>query len=176
MKFSLQPRLENDLLILEPLQKEDFEALYKVASEKEVWAQHPNPDRYKREVFQKFFEGAILSAGAFKITDKKSGELAGSSRFYDYNEADNSILIGYTFYGTKFWGTGLNHKTKRIMMDYIFQYVDTVIFHIGAENLRSQISISRLGAEKVDEQLVEYFGERPKLNFIYQIKKENYQK
>ncbi|MFW2135892.1 GNAT family N-acetyltransferase [Chryseobacterium sp. TY4] len=176
MKFSLQPRLENDLLILEPLQKEDFEALYKVASEKEVWAQHPNPDRYKREVFQKFFEGAILSGGAFKITDKKSGELAGSSRFYDYNEADNSILIGYTFYGTKFWGTGLNHKTKHIMMDYIFQYVNTVIFHIGAENLRSQISISRLGAEKVDEQLVEYFGERPKLNFIYQIKKENYQK
>ena len=45
MDFSLQPRLENDFLILEPLQKEDFEALYKVASEKEVWAQHPNPDR-----------------------------------------------------------------------------------------------------------------------------------
>ncbi|SKC07977.1 Protein N-acetyltransferase, RimJ/RimL family [Soonwooa buanensis] len=176
MEFSLQPRLENDFLILEPLQKEDFEALYKVASEKEVWAQHPNPDRYKREVFQNFFEGAIQSGGAFKIYDKNSGELAGSSRFYDYNDADNSILIGYTFYGTNFWGTGLNHKAKRIMMDYIFQYVDKVIFHIGAENLRSQISISRLGAEKFDEQLVEYFGESPKLNFIYQIKKENYLK
>ncbi|MGN6541440.1 MAG: hypothetical protein ACTHK8_03650 [Ginsengibacter sp.] len=45
-------------------------------------------------------------------------------------------------------------------------------FHIGADNIRSQIAIIRLGAEKVAEQEVTYFGEAPKLNFMYEISKE----
>lgn len=172
MEFSLQTRLENEILILEPLSKEDFEAIYAVACEKEIWAQHPNPDRYKRAVFENFFEGAMQSGGAFKIIDKKSGKVAGSTRFYDYNTEDKSILIGYTFYGTQFWGTGINHSAKKLMMAYIFQFVDKVIFHIGATNLRSQISIERLDAQKIGEEEVVYFGETSKLNFVYQITKK----
>jgi hypothetical protein len=35
-----------------------------------VWEQHPNKDRYQREVFENFFKGAIESKGAFKIVEK----------------------------------------------------------------------------------------------------------
>lgn len=174
MNFSIQPELENETALLVPLQESDFEALYQSASDPKIWEQHPNPDRYKRDVFQTFFEGAILSKGAFKIIDKKSGRVAGSSRFYDYNSEDNSILMGYTFYATEFWGTGINHRVKKLMMDYIFQFVDRIIFHIGAKNIRSQVSIERLGAQKIKEQEVEYFGEPSRLNFIYQINKKDY--
>ncbi len=173
MTFSIQTKLENEFVILEPLLESDFEEVYHAASDPKVWEQHPNPDRYKREVFQNFFNGAILSKGAFKIIDKKTGNIAGSTRFYDYNPEENSILIGYTFYATEYWGTGINHSVKKLMKDYIFQYVDRVIFHIGAENYRSQVSIQRLGAKKIAEQQVEYFGESPKLNFIFEIKKED---
>jgi hypothetical protein len=31
------------------------------------------------------------SRGAFKIIEKNTGEIAGSTRFYDYNSEDNSI-------------------------------------------------------------------------------------
>ena len=71
----------------------------------------------------------------------------GSTRFYDYNEEDNSIFIGYTFYATKFWGTGINPKVKHLMMDYIFQYVDKINFHVGEDNKRSRIAMERLGAK-----------------------------
>lgn len=174
MDFSLQPRLENENIILEPLLENDFELLYDVAKERKIWLQHPNPDRYKREIFKTFFEGAMLSGGAFKIIDKKSGNVVGSSRFYNYSVTNNNIFIGYTFYGSQYWGTGINHQAKKLMLQYIFQFVDEVTFHVGANNVPSQTSIERLGAKKITEQEVEYFGEMPRLNFVYSIKKSDY--
>jgi RimJ/RimL family protein N-acetyltransferase len=174
MHINIQPTLENDKVVLCPLLEQDFEALYEVASDPEIWEQHPNKDRWKREVFKTFFEGAIKSKGAFKIMDKTNGKILGSTRFYDYNEAQNSILIGYTFYATPCWGKGINSAVKTMMLDYIFQFVSTVHFHIGAENIRSQIAISRLGAAKIGEQEVTYFGELPKLNYVYELNKREW--
>lgn len=174
MTFNLQPQhLKNEFIQLFPLQQDDFEALYTVASDPLVWEQHPNKLRYQREVFQNFFEGAIQSQGAFLIRDVQTNEVVGSSRFYDFDENDNSILIGYTFIGRKFWGKDYNKSLKKLMLDYAFQYVDKVYFHIGAQNYRSQKAIEKIGAIKVDEQEVEYYGEEAKMNYIYQIKKPN---
>lgn len=170
--FDLQPVLENDTVLLQPLQEEDFEALYQVASDPKIWEQHPNKDRWKKDVFQVFFEGAMQSKGAFKIIDKTKGQIAGSTRVYDYNATDHSILIGYTFYARAYWGKGVNLAVKALLLDYLFQYVSKVGFHIGAANLRSQIAIGRLGAQKVGEQEIAYFGEASKLNFIYAIERE----
>lgn len=171
MSINIQPTLENEKVVLYPLKEQDFEDLYAAAANPKIWEQHPNKERWQREVFKNFFAGAIQSKGAFKIVDKATGNTIGSTRFYEYNEADNSILIGYTFYTTEFWGKGINHLVKRMMLNYIFQYVSAVTFHIGADNVRSQISISRLGIAKTAEEQVAYFGEQPKLNFIYRITK-----
>lgn len=172
MNINIQPVLENENIILYPLQEQDFEEVYLAASDPAVWAQHPNKERWQREVFKNFFDGAMKSEGAFKIVDKISGHAIGSTRFYDYSEAGNSILIGYTFFATAYWGKGINHAVKALMLDYIFQFVSVVIFHIGAENIRSQISIGRLGIAKTGEEEVAYFGESSKLNFVYRITKE----
>src|ERR1700759_2978291 len=102
MAIDLQPTLENTTALLKPLEEEDFEALYLTASDPKIWEQHPNKDRWQREGFLNYFKGAIESKGAFKIIDKKTGEIAGSTRFYNYDEATSSVLIGYTFYAMKF--------------------------------------------------------------------------
>jgi N-acetyltransferase len=170
--FNIQQVLENNNVLLRPLQEEDFDALYAVASDPEIWEQHPNRDRWKKAVFQVFFDGAIQSKGAFKIISKETGEVIGSTRYYDYNQQENSIFIGYTFYATKCWGTGINHSVKKMMLDYLFQFVSKVYFHIGAANIRSQIAIGRLGAEKIAEQSVAYVGEAAKLNYVYVIEKK----
>ena len=174
MNFSIQPILENDYVKLIPLKENDFEQLFSVASDPLVWEQHPNKDRYKRDVFKRFFEGALESGGAFKIIEKNTGEIAGSTRFYNYNAADNSIFIGYTFYARKFWGTKMNPQVKKLMLDYIFQFVDKVNFHVGKDNLRSQKAMEKLGAKKVDEVIVAYYGEPDRLNVVFEILKTDY--
>jgi RimJ/RimL family protein N-acetyltransferase len=169
--IDLQPTLENERVILRPLQEQDFDVLYNVAADPAIWLQHPNKDRWKKEVFSTFFEGAMKSGGAFLVIDKITGTAIGSTRFYDHNPEDSSIFIGYTFYATAYWGKGINPMVKALMLDYIFKFVNSVYFHIGAENIRSQTAITRLGAVKVGEQEVRYFGEPPKLNFVYEITK-----
>lgn len=169
--MNIQATLENENVKLVPLNPNDFEELFSVASDPKIWEQHPNKDRYQREVFEKFFQGAIESKGAFKIMDKSSNEVAGSTRFYDYNPDENSIFIGYTFYATKFWGSKLNPQVKKLMLDYIFQFVDKVNFHVGKDNIRSQKAMEKLGAKKVDEVNVAYFGEPEKLNVVFEIDK-----
>ena len=174
MNINVNLQLENDKVSLIPLLEKDFDDLYAVASDPEIWEQHPNKDRWRLEQFKNFFEGAIQSKGAFKVVDKIAGKTIGSTRFYDYNQGDNSILIGYTFYAKEYWGKGFNLAAKTLMLDYIFQFVQTVYFHIGADNIRSNISIERLGVTKIGEQEVTYFGESPKLNAIYRLTKEEW--
>ena len=172
MIFDIQlTHLQNEFIRLVPLQETDFEELYSVASNPLVWEQHPNPNRYKLEDFTNYFKGAIESKGAFLILDAVTNETVGCSRYYDYNETDSSVLIGYTFIGTKFWGKGYNKALKKLMLDYAFQSVDKIYFHIGAFNYRSQKAIEKIGAIKVDEFEVEYYGETSKLNFVYLIQK-----
>ncbi|WP_300596623.1 GNAT family N-acetyltransferase [Niabella sp.] len=169
--FSIQPVLENAYVKLIPLKETDFERLFAVASDPAIWQMHPNKDRYQRKVFETFFEGALQSGGAFLCEAPPNGGLAGSTRFYNYDPQENSIFIGYTFYATKFWGTGLNTQVKQLMLEYIFQFVNTVYFHIGAENYRSQKAIEKLGAVKLKEEWVAYHGEPDRLNFVYCINK-----
>lgn len=174
MNFSIKPTLENEQILLTPLEAGDYDALYAVASDPAIWAQHPQHDRWKEEVFREFFDAAIRSHSAFKIIDKASGEIAGSTRYYDYDARENSIYIGYTFYATKYWGTGFNKAVKKLMLDYIFQYVTAVGFHVGMNNVRSQIAISRLGAVKVGEMEMDLAFGANRRNFVYSLAKNDY--
>jgi len=169
--MNLQPTLQNKFVILAPLKESDFEALYNVASDPMVWEQHPNKNRYQRDVFQTYFDGAIQSKGAFLVREANTSEVIGCTRFYDYNEKDKSILIGYTFLGRSHWGGKYNPSMKKLMIEHAFTFVDKVLFHIGANNIRSQTAIQRIGANKIGEESIAYYGETNNLNFIYCIEK-----
>lgn len=158
--INLQPAyLQNHLIRLEPLAEDDFERLYLVASDPFIWEQHPQQDRYKREVFGQFFKEALQSQSAFLVFDVKSGHLIGSSRFYDYDAANNSIAIGYTFLAKVYWGGAYNAALKHLMLHYIFDYVNTVIFHIGPNNIRSQRAVLKISARPIEDTAVNKEGE-----------------
>lgn len=170
--FNLQPtHLENDLIKLIPLAQDDFEELYAVASDSLIWEQHPNPDRYKRSVFETYFAGAMESKGAFFVMDQKTGTPIGCSRYYDHDADENKIFIGYTFLARSCWGKPFNAALKAAMLDYAFAFVDKVHFHIGANNIRSQKAIAKIGALKIGEETVAYHGEPLRHNFLYELDK-----
>ncbi len=173
MEINLQPTIENQFVSIRPLKQEDFETLYAVASDPLLWEQHPNKDRYKREVFETFFKGAMESKGAFLVFDKATNKVIGSSRFYELDKEKSSIAIGYTFIARDHWGSTYNHALKTLMVNHAFQYVNKVLFHIGAGNIRSQKAIEKFGAKKMGEIEMEYYGEPEKLNFIYAVEKKN---
>ena len=147
MEFDLQPRLAGDLIELRPLREEDFDALFQVASDPFIWEQHPEPDRYKREVFQRFFDGAIESKGAFAVIDRRSGRIIGSSRYCDLKPAEREVEIGWTFLARAYWGGAYNGELKTLMLDHAFRFVDRVVFVVGEHNLRSRKALEKIGAK-----------------------------
>jgi RimJ/RimL family protein N-acetyltransferase len=173
--FDIQPiHLNNEWISLIPLQSTDFDKLYAVAADPLIWEQHPNKNRYKKEVFENYFKGAIESKGAFLFLNTSTGKPIGSSRFCNYDPAANSIEIGYTFFSRECWGKPYNRSAKQLMINYAFQFVETIVFHIGACNVRSQKAIEKIGAIKIAEEIHQYFGEDNAMNFVYEIKKSNW--
>jgi N-acetyltransferase len=67
--MNLQPILQNHSVSLTPLQVQDFEGLYAVASDAKIWEQHPNKNRYQQAAFENYFNGAIQSKSAFLVRD-----------------------------------------------------------------------------------------------------------
>lgn len=160
--------LRNEWVELTPLTEADFEPLYAVAKDPLIWEQHPNPDRYKRDVFLTYFKGAIASNGAFLIKDKNQSVI-GCTRFYDHLPEKRELKIGYTFFSKACWGKPFNQSTKALMLQYAFQFVDDVIFHVGANNIRSQKAMEKIGGVNIGEEIVAYYGEEPRKNIVYRI-------
>lgn len=145
--FDLQPTLRGDLLELRPLMAEDFEALFAAASDPLIWEQHPEKTRNTREVFQRFFAGALQSGGAFAVIDRKSGRMIGSSRYANLMPDGSEVEIGWTFLARSYWGGKYNAEMKALMLDHALKHVDRVVFKIGENNLRSRKAVEKIGAK-----------------------------
>ncbi|WP_306518008.1 GNAT family N-acetyltransferase [Rheinheimera sp.] len=143
--FVLQPLLTGTQISLLPLQADDFEALYLAASDPLIWQLHPEPNRYQREVFQRFFDSGIASGSAFKVIDNQSGLVIGSSRYYDINLPERELAIGYSFLARSHWGGVVNGEMKQLMLQHAFLHVDKVWLHIGADNIRSRRAVEKIG-------------------------------
>lgn len=169
MKFKAQP-LKNDLVSLVPLTEADFEKLFLVASDPQIWEQHPTKDRYKREVFKLYFDGAVASGTSYLIFERENGQLIGCTRYYDYDPARAKIAIGYTFLAKAYWGGIYNKAIKSLLTEYAFQYVTSILFHIAKDNVRSQKAILKIGAKKTGEVDFEHYGGNL-LHFEYELRK-----
>ena len=139
------PTLIGELLELRPLRADDFNALFRVASDPLIWVQHPDSNRYQEAIFRTFFKEALESGGALVAINRATGQIIGSSRFHDFDEANSVVEIGWTFLARAYWGGKYNGEMKRLMLEHAFTSVNRVIFVIGPENRRSQRAVEKIG-------------------------------
>ncbi len=150
---SFSPVLENERVILRPIKESDLEYLKPFSvNEPEIWkyslisaAGEENLKYYLELALQKHAAGAALP---FIIYDKQLGEYAGSSRLYEINEKQKNLLLGYTWYGKKFQGTGLNKNCKYLLLKYAFEKMGMHRVELRADNNneRSKAAMRSIGA------------------------------
>lgn len=141
----LQPTLIGERVIVRPVEAADWDGMFAVASDPEIWALHPESDRYQEPVFRRYFDGALDSGSAFAFVDRESETIIGSSRFYGHDEAASEIEIGWTFLACAYWGGSYNAEIKQLMLEHAFTFVDTVVFWIGEANIRSRRAVEKIG-------------------------------
>jgi len=173
MSFDLQPHLKGELLELRPLDTDDWNELFAVASDSLIWEQHPEPDRYTENVFRTYFQGALESGGAFVIIERETQQIIGSTRFYGYDPEKSEIEIGWTFLARKYWGGRYNAEMKRLLLNHAFKFVRNVVFFVGEDNVRSQKAMEKVGAIKVGTTIREYGNHPPTPNVKYVIRKDD---
>ncbi len=145
MPFDKQPVLKGKLVELRPLRSDDYDDLRAVAGDPLIWQQHPAWNRYEETGFREFFRQALASGGALVAIDAETQQVIGSSRFHGYDDETNEIEIGWTFLARSHWGGIYNGELKRLMLRHAFRSVDSVVFFIDPENLRSRRAVEKIG-------------------------------
>lgn len=165
-----QPTLRGEHVQLRPIRADDLDALHAAAADPLVWEQHSERNRHERPVFERFFAGALECGGGLVALDA-AGQVIGSSRYYDWDPSDRSVVIGYTFLARAHWGTGANREMKRLMLDHAFRWAKTVWFHVSPGNARSQRALERIGA-RLDRQQDVSVGGVMSPRMIYRLDRE----
>jgi len=144
--------LENDTVLLRPLSLDDFDALLPFSlNEPELWTYSLVPasgSENLRNYLQKAIDDRYAGQSyPFLVIDKASGEIAGSTRFYEYDAFHTTVLLGHTWYGKKFQGTGLNKQCKYLLLEYAFEQlqVERVEFRADNNNARSIAAMKSIG-------------------------------
>ena len=167
--FDLQPTLTGKLVMLRPLTAEDWEPLYAAASDPLIWEQHPESTRWQKEVFRRFFEGAMASGGAFAVVEPQSGRIIGSSRYCSLKPEESEVEIGWTFLTREYWGGAHNGEMKRLMIGHALQFVERVVFVVGEHNMRSRKALEKIGAKYWKSQTTPGPGGAEQASVIYAI-------
>lgn len=172
-----QPVLEGERLLLRPLRADDWDALFAVASDPEIWAVHPAHDRWQAPVFRAFFDDALKNRGAVAVIDKASGAVVGSSRWQGYDPADGgSVEIGWTFLARSHWGGRYNPELKRLMLGHALAQVERVLFRVGETNGRSRRAMEKIGGRLTSGREVTHLAGREVVHLVYEITRESFAK
>ena len=171
-----QPTLETERLVLRPLCEDDREPLYEVASDPMVWEQHPIHDRWRREVFDAFFDEGLASGGALAVVDKAKERIVGSTRYDKYDAEEGGVVeIGWTFLERRCWGKGINPEMKRAMLKHAFEHVALVEFRVGDTNYRSRNALEAIGAERTDRYELERYQGKRVVHIVYEITRDAFE-
>lgn len=98
-----------------------------------------------RDLLHERFLVAGRTPYAVRLVD---GTLVGTSSLLEAEPADESVHLGSTLYGRRWWGTAVNPETKLLLLAHCFDTCGygRVKIQTDALNTRSQAAIAKLGA------------------------------
>ena len=153
MNFNFEKNyvLKNDKVLLRPLELNDEKHLFPFSiQEPELWkysmvsAAGDGLNNYMQNSVEARREKRDYP---FIVYDLVNNEYAGSTRFYDIQLQHRTLLLGYTWYGKKFQGTGLNKNCKFLLLKFAFEEMEFERVELRADihNERSIAAMKSIG-------------------------------
>lgn len=149
---NLEVTLQNQKVILRPLQQSDEALLWPIAQEKALWV-YGLKDLSIRENLHQYIQSALRDSreghcAVWVIVDTASGKVAGCTRLAQISWKDERGQIGWTWIGKEFQGSGLNRAMKYEILKYGFETLGLNRIELKADerNVQSRKAILKLGA------------------------------
>jgi len=157
--------LENEHVLVRPIEPGDRDGLLKIALAPEIW-------RYfvtrvsTPEDFDVFFDAMLEDHAAgrrvvFLVSDKSGRGPAGSMSYGNLAERDGRLEIGWSWLGTGFHGAGINRWAKYLLLGNAFERLGAqrVEFKTDQLNVQARAGLRNIGA--VEEGTLRSFNPMP---------------
>lgn len=150
--FKEKYQLENERVLIRPLEHTDFENLIHFSlNEPELW-EYSLQKGSGVEGLRTYIDTAVTNrkrenSYPFIVLDKKTKSFAGSTRFYDIQLPNKTLQLGFTWYGKDYQGTGLNKNCKYLLLEFAFEKmnIERVEFRADFENKKSIAAMKSIG-------------------------------
>jgi RimJ/RimL family protein N-acetyltransferase len=171
--------LETSKVILRPVTQNDFDAFLQLAQEKEMWQYFntnlADPESLKKWMDLIFSEKAANTRRPFTITDKASGQVAGSMSLLNISYYDLRTEIGSSWLGNAFRSSGINKHAKYAMMNHVFEdhHFERVEFKTDVLNQRARKGLQNIGGieEGVFRSHMTMWNHRRRSSIFYSVLK-----
>ncbi len=146
--------LTGSKVVLEPLSLEHLDGLISAVKDGELWklwfTSIPSPE--KAEEYIKTALDMRENAGAmpFIVRDRESNKIIGCTRYFNVDEVNQRLEIGYTWYSESYQRTAANTECKYLLLSHAFEKLDAIAveFRTHWHNHKSRAAIARLGAKQ----------------------------
>ncbi|MBB5956734.1 RimJ/RimL family protein N-acetyltransferase [Saccharothrix tamanrassetensis] len=147
-----RPTLVGEHVRLEPLSLDHAEGLLEAGKDPGIWTwlsvRQPRSVSEARTMVENIL--ADPDRRAWAQIDAHTGEVAGTTSYYEIDPENRGLYIGYTWIGARWQRTALNRNAKLLLLTRAFEELGAhrVGWHTDCRNERSQRAIERLGATR----------------------------
>lgn len=148
-----RPVLTGRYVRLEPLSTEHVEGLFEASKDPGVWTWLNERQPATAGDMRALVDQALaLYERRFRLPwaqiDVATGEVAGTTSYYEVVPSHRTLCIGYTWLGSRWHRSGVNTEAKLLLMGRAFDDLGAIRvgWHTNARNERSRAAIERLGA------------------------------
>ena len=139
---------------LEPLAREHLDGIRRAAADGELWklwyTSVPAP-----EGTQAWLDAALdmrerLGAMPFAVFDAVSGDIVGSTRYFNVDAPNRRLEIGHTWYARRAQRSPINTECKLLLLTHAFETLGCIAVEFRTHwfNQASRAAIARLGARQ----------------------------
>jgi RimJ/RimL family protein N-acetyltransferase len=138
---------------LEPMQSAHAAALYAAGRDPEIHRYLIGPAPAALADMEASVAKALAAAATgvevpFVIIHLASGQVAGTTRYFEIRRRDRALEIGHTWLAPEFQRTAVNTEAKYLLLRHAFEVLGAVRVQLKTDerNNRSRRAIKRLGA------------------------------
>ena len=139
---------------LEPLAPEHLEAIREAAGDGELWrlwyTSVPSPGGTARWLDIALDMRERQGAMPFVVRDNATGDVIGSTRYFNVDAQNRRLEIGHTWYAKRAQRTAVNTECKLMLLTHAFESLQCIAVEFRTHwfNQASRAAIARLGAKQ----------------------------
>jgi N-acetyltransferase len=139
---------------LEPLAPSHLEAVRAAAADGALWrlwyTSVPSPEVTAAWLARALDMRERLGAMPFVVRDNASGDIVGSTRYFNVDAANRRLEIGHTWYARRAQRTAINTECKLLLLTHAFESLACIAVEFRTHwfNHASRRAIERIGAKQ----------------------------